>query len=536
MLLSGCGSKVPEETSNAEKDSIKEKIIRVSDTGDPKIDPGGAYDTASIHAIINLYDSLVFPNHEGTISPWLATDWEVSNDGLTWVFNIRRGVKFHNGDELTAEDVAFSMQRLLTMGEGFAYLFNDVVKEAEAIDTYKVQFKLKKSFGPFLSTLVRLYVLNKDQVLENKKSGQYGEFGDYGKEWLVSNDAGSGPYMLKEKKAQEYVYGVKFPDYWGGWDKDAPDAFKIIGTTEAATIRTLMSRRELEVTDSWQTEEALRTLSQIPGVELLRYVGPIIQNIMLNTKKPPTDDVNFRKALSYAFDYETATKLFPGSTQARGPVPEGIVGHNPDVFQYKRDLEKAKEYLSKSKYANNIKNYTVEVLVCSEVPDYEKVALLLQANAAEIGVNVKITKVPWLSLVDMVSKQDTTPNAIVVQHMPNYNEAGATLEVRYHSKSTGTWEQGEWLQDPEIDAAIDDALRTMNKEERLAKYRKIQEKIVDLAPTIFVVNRADSSAYQAAYIYYPSAELQKAGKPICPVMGYTHYFRDFRVYPDRIPK
>ncbi len=92
-----------------------------------------------------------------------------------------------------------------------------------------------------------------------QKEGSYGEFGDYGKGWLVTHDAGSGPYKVKEMKTEEYLLMEKFNDYWAGWEnKDAPQYVKEIGTTEAITVRTLISRGELEITDQWQTSRKSR--------------------------------------------------------------------------------------------------------------------------------------------------------------------------------------------------------------------------------------------------------------------------------------
>lgn len=549
VLLAGCGggSQGTQEGTqeNAQESSqegsqaavSQERIVRSTASDVPNIDPGVGSDYASSIAFANLYDTLVFPEHDGSLSPWLATDWETSDDGLTWTFNLRPGVKFHNGDELTAEDVAFSMQRLLTMGEGYGYLFTDVVQEAKALDTYKVQFTLKKKFGPFLSTLVRLYVLNKDQVMANIQPGPYGDMGDYGKEWLITHDAGSGPYMVTELKKQEYMYAVKFDDFWGGWEEDAPEAIKIIGTTAGPTVRTLMTRRELEQSDQWQTEEALKALDEIPGVAINSAFTGSMLNIMLNTKIAPTDDVHFRRALAYAFDYQTVVdKLFPGCKKAQGPVPFYIPGFNPDLMQYERNLEKAKEELAKSKYADKLDEYPIDIVWIAQVPDEEKIALLFQANAEEIGIKVNIVKTPWLSFVDQVATPENTPHASIVFVSPHYNEAGSMLETRYHSKSTGTWEQAEWLKDPEIDAAIEDALSTIDQEERFAKYRAIQEKIVELAPTIWVFDQAEKRAYQEDYLYWPGVELTKAGKPVSAVMGYNFYYHDYKVFPEKMPK
>jgi len=528
LFLSGCGSSKTE--GNAQAPVPNEKIIRSTASDTPNIDPGVGNDFASSTALLNLYDTLIFPNPDGSIKPLLATDWEASSDGLTYTFNLRQDVKFHNGDELTADDIVFSMNRMLTMGEGFSYLYTDVVEEAKALDKYKVEFKLKKTFGPFLATLVRLYVVNGDQVLANKADGSYGDMGDYGKSWLATNDAGSGPFMVKELKKQEHLAAIKFPEYWGGWDKDAPDAIQIVGTTESATVRTMMSNNQLEITDQWQTEEALKALGQMPGVAVDASFSGTILNIMLNTQKAPTDDVHFRKALAYVFDYQTVVdKLFPGSIKAKGPVPFNLPGFNDQLPQYERNLEMAKAELAKSKYADQLDNYPVELAWISEVPDEEKIAMLFQANAGDLGITVNIQKTPWLSFVDQVATKEKTPNASTVFVAPSYNEAGSTLFSRYHSKSNGTWEQAEWLMDKGIDQAIDAAIGTVDASDRMEKYKEIQKTIVDLCPTIWVFDQAEKRAFREDLIIWPGHELVEEGKSISAVMGYNFYYHDYKV-------
>ncbi|ABO50090.1 extracellular solute-binding protein, family 5 [Desulforamulus reducens MI-1] len=537
VLVTGCGG--GEADKGGSKDSASaEKIIRVSEANVPKIDPGVGSDYSSSVALCNLYDTLVYPNDDGTLKPMLATKWETTDNGLTWIFDLRQGVKFHNGEELTAEDVVFSMERMLKMGEGYGYLYTNVIAEAKALDTYKVQFKLKETFGPFLSTLVRLYVLDKSQVMANIKTpGPYGEMGDYGKDWLLNHDAGSGPFKVQELKMQEYLSAERFEQYWGGWDKDAPEAFKIIGTNSAPTIRTLMTRKELEISDQWQSEEALKALDEIPGVSVNSAFMGSMMNIMLNTKKAPTDDVHFRKALAYILDYQIIeNKIFPGSKKALGPVPFNLPGAAQGLPQYSRNLEKAKQELEKSKYANNLEKYPVELAWIAEVPDEEKIALLLQANAAELGIKINIVKTPWLSFTEQVASPETTANASIIFVSPHYNDAGSVIETRYHSNSAGTWEQCEWLKDTNLDIAIKQAIGTVEDSLRASKYKAIQESIVDLCPTLWVFDQAEKRAYQSDYILWPAAEAGKAGKPVNTVMGYAFYFHDFKVYPEKVTK
>ena len=512
------------------------KVIRQSGTSAYKIDPAVGSDLVSSIALCNIYDSLVFPNPDGSVKPWLAKGWEISEDGLTYTFELVPGVKFRNGDELTADDVVFSLERIMTIGEGYGYLFTTSVEGAKALEKYKVQFTLKKTFGPFLGALVRLYILDKNQVMANlQKDGPYGEFGDYGKGWLVTHDAGSGPYQVKENKVPEYLLLEKFDDYWAGWEnKDAPQYFKQLGTREAITVKTLFSRGELEISDSWQSKENYTVLDQMPNVEVSAHFEGTVMNIMLNTKKPPTDDVHFRKALAYCLDYQQVIdEIYTGCLLSSGPVASSTPGFNPNLKPYTMDLAKAEEELKQSPYYGKLDQYPIEIHWLQTAADEEKIALMIQANAAKLGIKVNIVKSPWLSMVNNMAKPETTPNGAIIFVSPHYPEAGSMLESRYHSNSCGTWEQGEWLQDPEIDAMIEDAIATVDQKERFQKYYVIQEKIMELCPTIFFGEQANKHAYRTDYVVFPVAEAIKQGKTANPVMGYNFYFRDFKATPEK---
>jgi peptide/nickel transport system substrate-binding protein len=491
------------------------------------IDPAVGSDFSSSSAFVNLYDTLVYPTATGDVIPHLADRWEASKDGLTWTFYLRKGVKFHDGSELTADDVAFSMNRLTTIGEGYGYLFAGRVKSSEVVDRYTVRFHMSAPYGPFLITLVKLYVLNDDQVKANMKAdGPYGEFGDYGKEYLLTHDCGSGPYEVKEMRLEEYLLMERFKDYWGQFVADAPDEVKFIGTTEAITVRTMMSRGELEISDQWQSLEALQSLDKVEGIDVATvYMGTMFY-YMVHTKKPPTDDVHFRRAMSWAFDYQKVTKdLFPGSRLAQGPVASGFPGHDPNFTKYTRNLEKAKAELAQSKYANRLADFPVELHWIAEVPDEEKSALLFLSNMNDLGIKVNIVKVPWMSVVEEMSNMDSSPNIVTIFVSPHYAEAGSILMSRYHSNSAATWEQNEWLLDPTIDAMLEDSIATIDREERFKKYREIQEKLDQITPSLYLFEQAQKHAYQS-YIDWPAA----SGESI-PVMGYDFAARFIGVHP-----
>lgn len=546
--VSGCGN-VNNDTSSSSESSTdgagatsgatqREKGSIVLSIDWPTfIDPAVGSKGSDSVAMINMYDTLTFPNSDGTISPHVAESWDVSDDGTIYTFYLRDDVKFHSGNKLTASDIKFSMDRLLTIGEGFAYLFTDILKEVKVIDDQTVQFILEDSSGTFPSTITRLYILDEETVSNHiNPSGSYGENGDYGKEWLLTNDAGSGPYKVREMKTEEYLIMERYADYWGGWEKGAPESIKMLGGLEATAIRTMISRGELDITDDTQTPEAYDAMEEMEGVNVVRFLSGVNVNLMLNTKQAPTDDIHFRRAMAYAIDYDSIiNNIYIGSKRATGPIVAGMTAAalTEDDMTYSYDIEKAKEELEKSKYYDQLLSGQIPVSLtwCSEGGlQQEKLSLLIQANMAEIGVNVEIIGKPFATMMTDAQTPKTTPNASIVAFAPSNMDAGSILKTRYHSNSCGSWEQMEWLQDNEIDSMISSSLVIVDETERNEKYKEIGKKLVELCPTIWLFDAASTFAYRSDYIKtWPAAKKSASGETFLYPMGYTNYFRDFRL-------
>ncbi|TET84237.1 MAG: ABC transporter substrate-binding protein [Anaerolineales bacterium] len=546
LMVSACGPKAtpteevaPEPTKEVAPEPTKEgaapeptkepmpevrKFLRVTFSWPTYIDPAVGDDFSSSTSLANLYDALVFPNADGSMSPWLAETWESSNEGLTWTFKLRQDVKFHDGSDLTASDVVYSFDRLKAIGEGFAYLAASA-ESATAVDDHTVEFTLAKASGLFVPSLIRLYVASEELVRANTLSeGPYGEEGDYGKEWLLTHDAGSGPYKVVEFPLEEYLLMEKNEDWWGEFVENAPDEVRFIATTETVTVRTLMANKELEITDQWQTVQALEALDAIEGIDVAPFPSMTSFYYMVNNRLPPTDDVHCRRAMAYAFDYDTAIGLeWPGTKQMLGPVPATLGGHSPSVFVFKLDLDKAREELAQCQYADEIDQYPVSVNWISEVPDEEKFALLFQANMAEIGIPVEVISTPWLSVVENTSSQETSTHIVTIYVSADLPEAGLMLQQRYHSNTADTWQQNEWLLDPVLDAAIEDALTTTDQEERFAKYIEIQDQLAELAPSIFIYDQVQKHAYQSYVDWKPAEE--------SAVMGYQIFAAHIGINP-----
>lgn len=514
---------------------IGERLLRFSNANLPNLDPAIGSDEASTIYFINVYDTLVYPLPNGTVIPHAAERWTVSADGTTWIFYIRKGVRFHaTGRELTAYDVEFSLKRLLTIGRGYAYLFKPIIdiNKTKVIDSYTIQIALKTTFGPFLQILTRLYIIDSELVKRNIKTpGPYGELGDYGTEWFAEGlaDAGSGPYMLAEYRRGESVVLRRNINWWGKFAPNAPDKVIMLGTTEPTTILTLMNKRELEITDTWQPIENYETMSKIKGITLA--IIPTLRGlyIMLNSQKPPLDDIHVRKAISLAFDYEAAIEgVNPYQKRALGPVPSSLAGfcRPPEIL--KRNVQAAIEELKKSKYWGNLDKYPIDIWWIAEVPWEERVALLFKANLEEIGLKVNVIKHPWLSVIQGMSTLESSPHAVIIIVTADYAEAGAMLMKRYHSASYGKYHQNEWLFIPELDKMIEDSISTLDFNERLSKYCKIQHYIFNLYPTLYIFDYVDIRAYQAHYVDFPAARGE-----VAPLLGYQLECRWIQVYPEK---
>ncbi len=522
LLVAACAQPPAEEApppaepgEPAAPEEPKEPVpLRVTFSWPNFIDPAVGNDFSSSTSLANIYDTLIFPNAEGGVDPWLAESWSVSDDALTYTFNLRQGVKFHDGSELTASDVVYSYDRFQTIGQGFAYLVSGA--EARAVDDYTVELSLSAPSGLFVPSLVRLYIVNEDLVRANTESeGPYGAEGDFGTEWLLTNDAGSGPYQVAEFPLEEFLLMDKFEDWWNAaaFHANAPDQVRFIATTETATVRALMDDGELEITDQWQTIEALDALNGMDGVSSRAFPTMTAFYYMMNNTKPPLDDVHCRRAVSYAFDYDQAVALeWPGTKQMVGPVPQTVGGHNPNVTVYERDLDKAQEELAQCAYADNLEDFPVEVVWIAEVPAEEKWALLFQSNMSDIGLPVEVLSNPWLSVVENTSSQETSSHIVTIYVSSDLAEAGLMLQGRYHSDTAATWQQNEWLLDADLDARIEDALATVDQEERFAKYGVLQAELADQAVSLFLYDQLQKHAVADYVDWNPEG--------MSPVMGY----------------
>lgn len=540
-LLTGCGGGTDTPgTPDADGATTgsRPSIVRFSADSTPKIDPAVITDLVGSICVENLYDGLVLQDGSEQV-PDLATEWETSEDGLEYTFHLKQGVKFHSGNEMKASDVVFSFNRFKTIGEGFAYLFANV-KECVAVDEYTVKFVLSQSMGSFMGIIWHLYVLDEATVMANiVADGTYGdEYGDYGKAWLLENDAGSGPYTATEMVHSEYFLASRFADWHMGWEgrENAPEQFKAIYMTEPSTQQTMMANQQLEISSPWFAPENYEALDAIDGIDLAFTSWACTQYVFFNTTVAPTDDVNYRKALSCLLDYESFIgPCFYGASLSVGPVSSSIAGHNDNCTTYKYDLEKAKEYLAQSKYADTYQTIELDCFLLDAAPALEKMMLSLQASCAQVGITMNIRKGPWLTYQEQIASAETTPNVSTCNITPSVNDAASVMRTLFGSATQGTFENPTWVANAELDTKLDAAVAMTDTAERNAVAEELQDYVMsELCPSAPVGDLAAPYAYQSSYIDWPVANYyNETGELKYYALGMDMYMPDISVYTDR---
>ncbi len=351
------------------------------------LDPSVSYSTESQY-MSNMYETLLKVNPPGSkelYSYVLATSFSASDDGLVYTFDLRKGVKFHDGTPFTAEAVKFSIERTTKMGKGAAFIWGDL-KEVQIVDDFTVKIILK-SPAPL-------------PMITAAADGSYimsPSVGEKGQEWFdQGNEAGSGPYTLKNYKSGESWILAKFDGYWGGWSGKHIENILVKYTKEGLVQLKMLQSNEAMLAsrlpiDSYAKVQEAANTKVIDGPSYVNYMA------FFNTTRPPLDQQNVRKALAHAIPYDDIIKIGwnGAATQARGPVPKGQFGHSEKVIQYEYNLDKAKQLLAQAGFPDG--GFKLTLTHAAENVSEGRIAPLIQSEFKKLGIEVEIKSIVWTS-------------------------------------------------------------------------------------------------------------------------------------------
>lgn len=343
----------------------------------------------SVPVLHNIYETPLRLMPDGTLEPLLAESWDVSEDGMTYTLHLRKDVKFSDGNPMTAEDVAFSLNGAAGTWGGSTQLIN--FDNAEASDQYTVVIHMKSPYAPFIKALACRFAL----IVEKAYFDQVGQDG--------YNDApiGTGPYKFAERVSGLKIVLEANENYWGGELAIKHVTFRIM--SDVNTQMVALQKKEVDVILNASISPLVR-LSADSGIEWKYTEASSIASMNLNCTKGPGADINFRKALQYGINKED---VILGTTEGKAVVADIMMTpaftgrpEDKDIVKVTYDPEKAKQYLAASNY--NGEEFVIAVLSGSK----EAVAAqIIQGQLQMLGINCTEKELDSATLGSLVSEE-----------------------------------------------------------------------------------------------------------------------------------
>ena len=427
------------------------------------------------YVLNNIYDPLTrYNTKEAKLEPSLATSWSVSDDGLTWTFRLRSGVKFHSGATMTAGGVKIMLDRNIKMNQGAQYLWGNATVTA-----------------PDDSTLV---IATKDPLpIDLISSGSYASqiyspaAAAAGNAWFQKGNAdGTGPYKLVQWIPNQQIVLEKNADYWGGWKGNEADRIIVRIVSEVSTQLQMLRGGEADMTSSSIPFDMVDKLRQDPNLKISVVNSWVNLVGLINVKLAPTNNLKFRQALTHMVDYEVVAKqIFAGlASVSQGPLPMALPGEvKYDMPKF--DLTLAKKLLNESGIPPD--QWKITYVLFSGMSVVKDVALLFQADAAKVGVKVNFALGEWGGLWDKQKHLETSFNLIPFRSGPDY----ATIQpvAFFHSESKTVW-NFSYYSNPDVDKWIDEGtkLEAVDKAKCYEAWRKAYQQVIDDAAALFIVD------------------------------------------------
>ena len=460
------------------------KFVFANESPYDTLDPHAAFDVGRVAVRLNLYDGLYrWEDNPPKLEPWLAESHTVSPDGLTYTFKLRRGAKFHDGTEITAEDVRYSAERILAIKKGAAALLSTMIGPgaAKAVDRYTVQFTLLKPAAIFLAVVPEIHVVNMALVKKHEKDG------DWGQAWLTNNDAGSGSYMLDRYDPAIGFTAKRFASHFMPWGPKPIDEIDFRFVKEDNTRVLGMIKGDYQGTGGYLPNDQVKRLREASNVKIVEQESMRIMMFQINNQRPPLTDVHVRRAISYAFDYDGFNKEILGGSVERNPVPipNNMWGVPKDVKGYTYSLDKAKQELAQAK-AKVDRPLTVGYL--QGFSQTEQAATVMANGLRKLGLDTKMTSEVWPAMVERMKKSETSPDLVVYWISTYYADPNNWIGEMFNSGQWGTFKASSFYKNPKVDELLDAALKSTDRAVREKAYQEAARIVVSDAAGVWIYN------------------------------------------------
>jgi peptide/nickel transport system substrate-binding protein len=452
-------------------------VLRVAYQGEPT-GPNGGIDpqtcTSNCYPLHqHIWDTLVRVDFDLNPRPLLAESWTTSEDGLSWTFKLRQGIKHHHGSPLVAADVVHTFQRILEPATGSVVRtvlgFIDAV---EATDTQTVTFRLKAPNAdlPLLVGIPQAAILPHDRSEEQ----------------LISEPVGTGPFRFKEFRRGERIVMARNPDYWQSGLPYLDELHYLLMPEPNARMAALVAGQVDMIGEV--APEMVAPLRQ-PGIAVEIVPSGNVNLIAMRMDQAPFDDNRVRQAFKLVADrkaIEQATLQGTGTLGNDHPFPQNHPFYDASQQVKTQDIARAKALLAEAGFAEGLQ---ATLHVNTDRPEYTPFAVAYQAQAKLAGINLTIQRHP-----DAAYWQDIYLKVPLFLSSWNFRPSPDELvSIMFHSQAK--WNEAN-VKSPELDAMIVQARGETNPDRRRTLYHQIQRWISDNVGVVMPMFRSTISAYR----------------------------------------
>lgn len=438
------------------------------------LDPQNTVDAVSNTITRNIFDFLVSFDEEMDLRPALATSWEFLDD-VTLVLELRQGVEFHDGTPWNADAAIANLDRIRTGSLTRSDLLAPYVASVDAHDEYTIQLNLSVPFAPILQNLAHDAMgMISPRNLESMSNTE-----------LSRNPVGTGPFVFYTWQEDDAVRLRPNPDYWGGAPQLGGLIFSIVPEPSVRTA--LLLAGEIDMISGVDPFDA-RQMEANANVEVINKPSVNYLYLGLNNQRGPLTDPRVRRALNYATDNEAIIEnlLLGYAFQADSPLPPAAWGYD-SVGVYDYDLDRAAELLAEAGYPDGFE-FNLIAPQGRYLMDFD-IAEAVQASWGRIGVTVNLLTYDWSTLLSMirVPVDDAIYDGFILNCGSRTGHASYCLWILFHTSNWAPVSSNRmYYSNPEVDRLLEEVMVTVDEEQQLEHYRRIQEIVVEDAAVVYL--------------------------------------------------
>ncbi|MFD1634530.1 ABC transporter substrate-binding protein [Haloplanus ruber] len=456
-----------------------------------------SYDTVTNNLTTQIWDSLLeYSEPDMELQPALAESWEAPDD-TTYVYELREGVTFHDGSEMTADDVIASANLTLRdeAKSPLAWMFG-AVDNFEKVDDYTVQVNMSEVDASFkyVPATTAWSVAPKSAIEEMGTD-------------LAQDPIGAGPFQLEEWQSGNYVRISRHDDYWDG-DLPYLDEAMFQVVPNGTSRITGMQNGEFGGTNDIPIDQ-LSVLDQIDDVELHTATSFQTSHLAFNCMEGPFSNVEVRRATSYAVDTQAITESTVGEygSHATSMLPEGMMGHvTPDDLEYDGfpyDPEAARQLLDDAGFTGSPRFEAT--LMTPQDTVRQKPAVAIQQYLSEVGIDVSVDKVSYSTYVDTIWGEEdfsARPDMQMTLWASDYPSPDAIIRPLFDSEQLPPSNNWFGYQNEEVDQLLQQFKTTLDTEQRAQYAKQANQMVVDEAPGIWVFHPDTTKAFNTKFEGY----------------------------------